>query len=268
MYFNRKLKAPEFKLEHFTGFGVAIMFLLVATTFGFRYGFIVMALFGLTMAILMFMVVLRTKSLSYLALTALFSAITALSIALVVVGIYPRTDFKIILSLVIVYAGGAVLILAITRNLKWKTREILELAAMPVDDIENGFTQRPKPIGKIDYSKVLVENFGSFIMKKLIAMTYFEHDRMVISLDNAFIKQIGLKEDYTNSTTVTFHNTGEVSVFISEEDYYKYRDTFSYDLLCQSLGNLFIEFLELFKKGEGKQIINRCNNLGLNIFIE
>lgn len=268
MYFNRKLKSPELKLEHFTGFGVLILFLLVAAIFGFRYGFIVMALFGLVMATLMFLVVLKTKNLSYLALTTLFVCITLLSVSLVVLGIYPRTDLKILLSLLIIYSSGVVLFLVITRNLKWKTREILELAAMPVEDISEGFTQRPKPIGKTEHSKMLIESFGRFIMKKLIAMVYFEPDKTVISLDNSLIKQMGIRNDYSENTTITFHHNGEVNVFLSQEDYNKYRDTFSYDQLCQSLGNLFIGFMYLFNKGEGKQIIDRCNKLGLNIFIE
>jgi len=51
-------------------------------------------------------------------------------------------------------------------------------------------------------------------------------------------------------------------------NYQKYRDTYSFDQLCEQLGLTFVDFLELFKRGEGSKIIDKLNSLRLNPIIE
>lgn len=62
---------------------------------------------------------------------------------------------------------------------------------------------------------------------------------------------------YSDDTRIVFQFDGSVSAIISERDYKKYREEWSFDQLCASIGNLFIEFLELFKNGEGERILER-----------
>jgi hypothetical protein len=50
------------------------------------------------------------------------------------------------------------------------------------------------------------------------------------------------------------------------EDYLNYREDLSFAQLCDSLGGLFIEFYELFKRGQGMRIIDRMDALGLSAF--
>jgi len=42
-----------------------------------------------------------------------------------------------------------------------------------------------------------------------------------------------------------------------------YKDAFSFDQLCASLGKQFIDFFELHKNGDGVRIIDRFNALRL-----
>ena len=53
---------------------------------------------------------------------------------------------------------------------------------------------------------------------------------------------------------------------MSHKDYLDYREPLAFDQLCNSLGELFIEFLELHTKGEGVRAIDRMDDLRLGIF--
>jgi len=68
-----------------------------------------------------------------------------------------------------------------------------------------------------------------------------------------------LKRGYKKDTYVTFDFNGNVSVNIAKKDYQKYKEEFTFDQLCSSLGNLFIEFLELYLKGKSREIIDKLN---------
>ena len=77
---------------------------------------------------------------------------------------------------------------------------------------------------------------------------------------------LGLKSDYTDETWVAFDFDGNVSVNISHRDYLNYKEALSFDQLCESLGNLFVGFVEMFHRGEGVRIIDRMNALGIPYF--
>jgi len=47
----------------------------------------------------------------------------------------------------VVLFGVCLAYLALNRKLKWRGRELFELAAMPVEQIGNGYTARPLPAG-------------------------------------------------------------------------------------------------------------------------
>ena len=50
-----------------------------------------------------------------------------------------------------------------TRKVKWRKREILELAAFPVNENTNGFSERPKPVGKKDFKHNEILEFAHFL---------------------------------------------------------------------------------------------------------
>ena len=152
-----------------------------------------------------------------------------------------------------------------TRKVKWRKREILELAAFPVNENTNGFSERPKPVGKKDFKHNEILEFAHFLSKKLIAIPYIEKDQVVMTITKKYVPHLfNFKNSYNNETYVSFNFNGEISVNISKEDYQMYKDTLTFDKLCDSLGNLFKEFLEFFKKGESSSIIDRLNSLNLS----
>jgi len=149
-----------------------------------------------------------------------------------------------------------------TKRLKWRLRELLELAAAKIDDTTNGFTPRPRPLGKADYSSIELCRFGTFTLKNHIAIPCNESARVVfVTCDwtRGFLWLYRLRRDYSSATWVAFDYDGNVTVNIAKRDYLKYKDSLSFDQLCQSLGVQFIGYLELFRRGKGSQIIHKMN---------
>jgi len=162
----------------------------------------------------------------------------------------------------LVFFLAATMYLWFTKRLKWRIRELLELAAAPVSETTNGFTPRPRPLGKVEYSKFELMEFAAFALRNHIAIPYHESDRVVLvpaDWTQGFMRLYGLRRDYARATWVAFDFDGRVTVNIAHEDYLKYKDSFSFDHLCQSLGSLFVEFFELFRKGEAVRIVDKMN---------
>ena len=159
--------------------------------------------------------------------------------------------------------------LIFTRQLKWRGREILELAAAPVEEIQNGFTERPHPTGKAEYTKEELLVFARFLLKNLIAIPYVETNRVVlvpIRGTQGYRHLYTFNHDYTRDTWISFDFDGNVAVNITRDDYFAYKEDLSFNRLCESLGSLFIEFFERFKKGEEVRIIDSLNALKINPF--
>jgi hypothetical protein len=173
----------------------------------------------------------------------------------------PVTVFFLVLTLFFLVW---LIFLIVTKKIKWRGREVLELAAAPVEKMDNGYTPRPLPAGKTEFTQRQILAFAEFARKNLIAVTYVGKDKVVFvpvmeGRELGFI--LGLKSDYTAETWVIFDFNGNVSVNISHRDYLEYQQAFAFDQLCESLGNLFVEFMELFQRGEGVRIIDRTDAL-------
>jgi len=138
------------------------------------------------------------------------------------------------------------------------------LAAKPVDDIKKGFSERPYPVGLIDYTSIELDGFSYFLKRNLIAIPVHDQDRIafVLSQDYSFI--LGFDNTYLNKTFILFENDGRVLAHISKRDYIRYQDNLAYDQLCASLGKLFIEFFDQYRRGESINIIDRLNELNFN----
>jgi len=157
--------------------------------------------------------------------------------------------------------------LLLTRRFKWRGREIFELAALPVEETTNGFTERPRPLKNTEATREDTLKFADFIASHLIAMPYIEADRVVfvpVTMAQSFRHLYPWSHNYPNDTWISIDNRGQVSVNIARAEYLKYKDSLSFDQLCQSLGELFIEFMEMFKRGDGVRVIDRLNSLRIN----
>ena len=158
---------------------------------------------------------------------------------------------------------------AFTKKIKWRGREILELAAAPVEEFGSGYTPRPLPAGKLEYTHNELLAFAEFVRRNLIAIPFREKQRIVmvvVKMGEEFRYMLGLHEHIQDETWVSFDFNGEVSVNISQRDYLEFREALSFDQLCDSLGQLFIDFFDLFRRGESVRVIDRMDALRLSPF--
>jgi hypothetical protein len=136
-----------------------------------------------------------------------------------------------------------------------------------VDEAGNGYTSRPRPVGKVEYSLQQMQAFSHFCARHLIALTYVTSKNITlvpIKMGEEFGRLLGLSVDYRDATWVNFDVNGEVSVHIAQKDYLDYREPLAFDQLCTSFGQVFIDFIELYNKGEGVRVIDRMDDLKLS----
>ncbi len=181
----------------------------------------------------------------------------------------PRPPFFMFSAFATVFTLVWLFSLVATKRIKWRGREVLELAAAGVEDSGDGYTSRPLPAGKTGLSRDQIMAFTEFARRNLIAVPYVGKDQVVfvpVMMGREFGFILGLKADYSDETWVSFDFEGQVSVNISHRDYLHYKEAFSFDQLCQSLGDLFVGFVETFERGEGVRIIDRLDAVNTGLF--
>jgi len=226
------------------------------------------ALLTFTAAIMSLTILLRTHN-AYFAVSVigqLLASCLLLGIALWDINTY-RSFFIGIAALMALFMT-LTMIFTFQRKMKWRTREMLELAALPVNEMKNGLTTRPMQAGKLNYSPGELMSFASFIRRKLIAIPVKEQSRVVFLINIPMGRLLAFSSKYLDRSWVAFDHEGNVTVNISQSDYFMYKDLLSFDKLCQSLGKLFIDFMEKYRNGEESMIIDQLNSLQLNIITE
>jgi hypothetical protein len=210
----------------------------------------------------------RTRSLGYLASLCYLLACTlllAVKTQIIPGGREIAPGFVILLMVSIVF----LVFMLITKQAKWRGRDILELAAQPVEDVAEGFSGRPRPVGKIEATREEILEFAHFARRKLIAMTYQEADRVVFALvkmGSEFGFLFKPDKGYENETWIAFENDGNVTVNISRADYLNYLDDLDFDQLCRSLADVFIDFFQLHGRGHDSRIIDRMDAMKIGVF--
>lgn len=166
----------------------------------------------------------------------------------------------IVVNLILLLIGGYIL----THHLRHHSiyRKLLELAAGTVDSTLDGYTQRSYPAGKADFSKGELLGFAGFLKKHLIAVPVIGNESIVFLLpEDWFGYLLDIKKDDDKVTRITCGYNGNVSVSIARNDYEKFKQTLTFDQLCDSLGNLFKDFLDQYKAGESGRILDSINSL-------
>ncbi len=166
-----------------------------------------------------------------------------------------------------IFSGIILAYIILTKKMKWRGREVLELAAMNVEETGEGYTPRPLPLGKLEYSKQELLSFARFMHRNLIAATYRERERIFmvpIKLGDEFYYMFRLRDPVQEETWVSFDFDGNLSVNIAQKDYLEFREGLSFDQLCDGLGQLFVEFFEAFRSGEAVRVIERMDSLKLS----
>jgi len=209
----------------------------------------------LLMAAIHFLVLLQTRNPVYLVTVSFYGFM-----ALIFLPPLYCQPWRLFFAL----AAGILLILhifvLISKQINWKYREILELAAGPVEGAADGFTSRPFPSGSAEYSREDARGLARFLLKYVIAYPIFEADRVVLVIPRYMWSYlIFFKRNYVNETYIAFTDSGQVSVRIARPDYLAYKEELTFDQLCASLGDLFQQFMGLYRQGEAKVIIERLN---------
>jgi hypothetical protein len=251
---------------------VVLIFGIVSLVFGLPTGLLTLA--GLIWAITLFYLVVfaRTGNRPHLFVSGYGIFIGTIVIELRKTILTQRSES---VELGLAYVSGVVFFLfvlaylVLTRKIKWRGRELFELAAEAVAEEGNGYTSRPRPVGKVEYSPEEMRAFAEFAARHLIALPYFTGKNItlvLIKMGDEFGRLLGLSDDYREATWVNLDDNGDVSVHIARNDYLDYRQPLAFDALCTSLGQIFIEFLELYSKGEGVRVIDRMDELQIPVF--
>lgn len=264
---KRKLKPPVLGTEGILGiFAIAIFFFLHILSFKLAMGF--GSMICLITSVISLIVILRTGNLHFIPM------FTGQFFGMALLGMIALLDIKENLYFFLPLAGLMtasfllMIIWSIQRKLKWRTREMLELAAQPVEDKTNGLTQRPLQAGHVDASPEELREYADFIRRNLIAIPVLETTRIIFIINIPMSNLLKFSKNYEGRSWVAFAFDGTVTVNILQEDYFMYRDLLAFDQLCQSLGDLFIDFFNQYHRGEESRIIYQLNALNLNIITE
>ncbi|MBA4319089.1 MAG: hypothetical protein C0412_11880 [Flavobacterium sp.] len=217
--------------------------------------------------------VYRTKSIGYIVLTcymfSMFLYILSLDINIYsgrLIYQTPESKFFLFTSF---FLALWMLYLTFTKKNKWRGREILELAACKVEEGINTYTDRPRPVNKMEFQREEVEYFAKFLVKSLIIMPYYEQERILfvpVRNGHEYPYLFGSNINYWNKTWVAFDFDGNISAHISKNDYLDYKKNLEFDPLCEELGKLFVEFFEYFRQGEEVRIIDKLNEVKVGYF--
>lgn len=147
------------------------------------------------------------------------------------------------------------------KRLEASTREIFELAARPVNESEDGFSARPFPAGKTDCRRPELIRFAHFLSKKNIARPLILEEGIRIPLNTGrTTASLSLTSVPEETSYVYFDNQGHITVFIHPEDYQEYKQRFTFDQLCQSMGDLFKKLLAQYQQGDESSFLNLLQN--------
>ena len=242
---------------------VAVMYLLTsiaeARIFGTHY-----TSWGYGAAIMIFALVLFVNYMAFAFVEGLLILISGLIVgsgawhyvlAEHIESIFSMKSFNVHIPVMAIYFIFAVPFMLIRRKrMEMSCRQIFEVAAKPVDQAADGFTPRPYPAGKAQYSREEIMGFAKYMGKKLIAAPHLEDDRVLLAFSTG--TRHFSKPDPEKTSYVSFGFDGSVSVNMARKDYEQYRSELTFDQLCQSLGELFKRFLSYYQKGEADQILN------------
>jgi len=213
---------------------------------------------------------IRTLNISYLA-AAIFQVLIAFYMATLPVGVLPYSDKRV--STFFYLCGFAValwmLYLAINKKSRWKGREVFELAAINIRPSTHGYTERPRPVGKVVCTHSELHGLADYLKRNLVALAYWDNSTVYfvpVRMGQEYSMVLGLSPHYFQKSWISFDKEGNVTVKISRKDYYQYMEELEFDQLCQNMGDLFIEFFEDYQKGDELRIINKLDSVGMNFF--
>jgi len=159
--------------------------------------------------------------------------------------------------------------LMVTNQTRWKGNHILELAAIGIEQSNDAYTERPFPVREIDFTKDEILAMVAYFRKNLICIHYNDGDKVYfVPINNRAAMDLLFRSGFNviEDTWIAFDPSGMVSVHISRKTYLSYKDNLAFDQLCNNLGNLFIEFMDDYRKGEDVRIMDKLNTVKSDFF--
>ncbi|PWB56406.1 MAG: hypothetical protein C3F13_02390 [Anaerolineales bacterium] len=277
MSLTRKLKPDRNVTGPLIPLGMIAIFGLTSLIFGVPVGMYITAGMISLFSLYSLYVFLRTRNLPQLVIFVysaflVFVFVVAagkISVGNITGNPFNSLEFAMAYFFTLMFFSFVIVYLAATRKAKWRGREIFELAAEPVEKTGNGYTSRPRPVGKVEYSPQQIRQFAKFCGRNLIALPYLSSKNTTlvpIKMGDEYGRVLGLAGDFRDASWVNFDVDGEVSVHIAQKDYLDYREPLAFDQLCNSFGQVFIDFFELVNRGEGIRAVDRMDDLKISIF--
>lgn len=270
MFESKKLRTNTSLTEIMQPVIAVLIFAISTALFGITAGLVTMAFIFCLYALLSLSFAIRTGN-GWFYVTMVYQLTIVLFVMIAPKGgKYPveRSTFKPLILIVIIELAVLIYII-VTKRLRWRGREIMELTAMHIDETSSGYTSRPRPLGNIEYSPQELMGFSAYLKKKLIAFPFKETTRTVlvpISTGDEYKIVLTSISDYTQYSWVAFDKEGSVTAYISKKDYLKYKEALSFDELCESMGELFIQFLEYYKNGEEVRIMGEIDKIKTGLY--
>ena len=280
MYYERKTRDRNFFQFLWVPLLAIGIFIGITATLGVFIAFYVLGAIFFLVSFFPLITFWRTRNAGFLAV-GLYLFLSAMLCVSAPTAIQNKPELGLVpLFLVGVYISGIVsAYLFFNRKLKWRGQEIFEMAGMQVEETGDSFTARPRPAGKVPISRTEMIRFVDFISINLIAFPFTEENRVVFVLAlpghdfryllgyNDLSRLLGFRKDYLEDTWVAIDFDGNISVHITQDDYLLFKQDLAFDQLCQALGNVFSDFLELSQSGQDQVIIDRMNALRLSPFV-
>lgn len=243
---------------------IMIFFFLMMAMLSIKIAIIMLYFVFIAFSIFGFYSYSRTHNLYYL-FSGIFTLIYSGFLAFVPhIGVFGEQKLIALSCLFISVAFGiAGMSQVVMGNSRWRGRDLFELIAVNIEESpHNGFTSRPHPVGRTEYKREEIMAFVNYLQSKLLGLSVIDDKKIyLVPVKYGQEYTMLLKSGYRllECSWISFNHDGQISVHISKADYLDYRDPLSFNQLCESMGELFIEFMELFLKGEEVRIIDKLN---------
>ena len=144
-------------------------------------------------------------------------------------------------------------------KLNSNARRLFKLAVDIVDEVSEGYTKRPYSVGKMDYRHDELHGFIRFLSAKYIG-TSFHLKNITYTTFSLGTSTLRISDPMAVSN-ISFDDNGNIAVYICEYDYKQYKQQYSFDQICTSMGEVFIRFFNYYKDGNEQRIIDELKSV-------
>jgi len=216
-------------------------------------------LFFLTLVIVTNLVFgIRTRNPWFLLTAAHYSNI---SLA-ILFELYQLETAKKLFMILFIVTCLSLIIAGMKKKLKWRKYEILELAAQSVSSQNNGFTNRPMVCGHTDLPFKDILAFWSFARRHLLGIPRIFPDRAELVLtEHTLPYLLGVPLRYNHLSWICITKKGKITVYLSQQDYARFKEKLTFDQLCMAICNQFVNWIKNYSQGSDRKMIDQLNQV-------